>query len=263
MKNQYRSLALALALALVGGGLASAQDAQPVSSVTGYKPQGESRIEVGLAFAQVLGSSSFSGTQTIRDYAEDGTFKSSYDVGGAPGGAFDLQYNLNDKFGVKAGAEFFSRASTGTFEAVVPHPFFFSRPRTATGTEEDLGFSESAYSLTAVYRGGSGKWRWSVEGGPALFNVKASLADRMTLAESYPYDTLAYGGVATSEKSTSPFGFAVGLEVGRQVTNSVAVVVQGRFTQGKSDIDVNGQNLSITAGGGQVRVGLRLTLARK
>ena len=62
MKNQ-KSRLFTLALALAGG-LASAQDAQPVSSVTGQRPQGESRIEVGANFAQVFGSSSFSGTRT-------------------------------------------------------------------------------------------------------------------------------------------------------------------------------------------------------
>ena len=221
MKNQ-KSRLFTLALALAGG-LASAQDAQPVSSVTGQRPQGESRIEVGANFAQVFGSSSFSGTRTIRENAEDGTLKSSYDVGGAPGLALDLQYNVNRKFGVRLGAETFSRTSTGTFDASVPHPFFFSRPRTASGTESDLGFSESAFSLTAVYRGRSGKWLFNLEGGPAFFNVSATVANRMTLNETYPYDTVTYGGIEKGEKTVSPFGFAVGLEVGRELSNALAV----------------------------------------
>ena len=267
MKNREMNLGLtttfALGLALSLGSLAAAQDKQPVSGITGQAPQGESRIELGLAFAQSLGSSTFSGTQTIRDYAEDGSLRSSYDVGKAPGGGFDIQYNVSSKFGVRLGAQTFSRKSTGTFEASVPHPFFFSRPRAVRGTVADLGFSETGLSLTAVYRGGSGKWKFNLEGGPAYFNVNATLAERITLGEVYPYDTVTFGGITSTKKKVSPIGFAVGLELGRELSSAVSVVAQGRFTQGSGDIDLNGQKLSIKAGGAQARIGLRIILARK
>ena len=120
-----------------------------------------------------------------------------------------------------------------------------------------------AFSLTAVYRGGSGKWKVNVEAGPAFFNVNATIADRVTLGETYPYDTVQFGGITSSKRKVSPIGFAVGLEVGREVSKSVAVVVQGRFSQGTGDLDVNGQKISVKAGGAQARIGLRLVLARK
>ncbi|GEM_PF-1999861 len=263
MKNLGMKLPSALGLALALSSPAMAQDRQPVSGITGQTPVGPSRIEVGLAFAQTLGSSSFSGTQTIRDYQEDGSLRSSYDVGKAPGGGFDLQYNLSARFGVRLGAQTFSRKSSGTFVASVPHPFFFSRPRTVTGTVEGLGFSESAFSLTAVYRGGSGKWKLNLEGGPAYFNVNATLAERVTLAEVYPYDTVTFGGITPTKKKVSPIGFAVGLEIGRELSRAVSVVAQGRFTQGSGDLDLNGQTINIKAGGAQARIGLRIVLARK
>ncbi len=263
MKNLGMKMTIALGLALSLAGLGAAQDKQPISGITGQAPQGESRIEVGLAFAHSLGSSSFSGTQTIRDYAEDGTLRSTYDVSKSPGGAFDIQYNVSPRFGVRLGAQTFSRKSVGTFEASVPHPFFFSRPRTVAGTVSGLGFSESALSLTAVYRGGSGKWKFNLEGGPAYFNVNATVAERITLGEVYPYDTVTFGGITSTKKKVSPIGFAVGLEVGRELSRAVSVVAQGRFSQGSGDIDVNGQSLSVKAGGAQARIGLRFVLARK
>lgn len=261
MTNLNGRTTFALGLALVAGSLANAQDR--ISSITGSPAQGDSRIEVGLAFAQTLGSTTFGSTQTIKDYAEDGTLKSSYAVGGAPGAAFDLQYNLSGRFGVRAGFQTFSRKSEGTFEAQVPHPFFFSRLRSVSGKETDMGFSESAISLTAVYRAGSGKWKVNVEGGPAFFNVNATIADRILLGETYPYDTVQFGGVTSSKKKVSPIGFAVGLEVGRELSKSVAAVVQGRFSQATGDLDLNGQKMSVKAGGASVRIGLRVILARK
>ena len=256
-------IAFALVIALALGNPSFAQDMQPASGLTGQTPRGESRIEVGLAFAQTIGASNFSASQSIREYAEDGTFKSSYKVGGSPGGGFDLQYNVSGKFGVRLGAQTFSRKSTGTFEAQLPHPFFFLRPRSVSGTKGDLGFSEAAYSLTGVYRAGSGKWRVNFEGGPAYFSVNATVAEKVTYGEVYPYDTATFSGIVSVKRKASPFGFAVGLEIGRELAKSVSVVAQGRFTQGSGDIDVNGQKIHIKAGGAQARLGLRIILARK
>lgn len=263
MENLQTRMSIALSLLLTAGSLAAAQDKQPVSGITGQAPRGESRIEVGLAFAESLGTSSFDSSLTVREYGEDGTFKSSYKVGKAPGGGFDLQYNLNRKFGVRLGAQTFSRKSTGTFDAQIPHPFFFSKPRSVTGTQSGLGFSEAAFSLTGVYRGGSGKWKVNLEGGPAYFSVNATVAEKIGYGEVYPYDIATFSGVTSSKKKVSPIGFAVGLEVGRELSSSVSVVVQGRFTQGSGDLDVNGQKINIKAGGAQARVGLRLVIARK
>ena len=164
--NMRLPFSLGFALALAAGTMAEAQDKQPVSSITGKPEKGDSRFEVGAAFGYSLSETSFSGTQTIKDYVEEGTLRSSYDVGKAPGLAFDLQYNLTKKFGVRAGIQTFTRKSHGTFDASVPHPFFFGRPRSVSGSQGDLDFKESAISLTAVYRGGSGKWKLNAEAGP-------------------------------------------------------------------------------------------------
>jgi len=263
MKNLDTGMSIALALMLAAGSLAGAQDRQSVSNITGSAPVGDSRVEVGLAFAQTLGTSTFSGTQTVKDYAEDGTLKSSYEVGSAPGAAFDLQYNLKKSFGVRVGFQTFSRKSTGTFDAQIPHPFFFNKPRSVSGTQSDLGFSESAFSVTAVYRGGSGKWKLNIEGGPAFFSVDATVADRINYGDVYPYDVVTFSGVSSSKKKVSPVGFALGIEIGRELSNAVSVVAQGRFSQASGDIDVNGQKMNVKAGGAQARIGLRIVVARK
>lgn len=223
----------------------------------------ESRLEIGLDFAQTLGTSTFSSTQTIRDYAEDGTLTSSYAVKKAPGGGLHLQYNFTNKLGVRIGGQTFSRKSDGTFTGRIPHPFFFNRPRAISGTQSGLNFTESAFSLTAVLRGGSGKWNFALEGGPAIFSVNADLAERARYTEVYPYDTITFGGASTVKEQISPIGFAVGAEVGRQVGRSVAVVAQARYTKASGSVDVNSQSVDVKAGGVQARIGIRFILARK
>jgi hypothetical protein len=263
MKGLDLGTTFVLGLVFGAGTLAGAQDKQPASSLTGQAPLGESRIEVGLAFAQTLGTVSFNASQTFKEYVEDATFTSSYKVGSAPGAGLDLQYSLNRKFGIRLGAQTFSRKSDGTFNAQIPHPFFFSKPRSVSGTQSGLGFSETAFSLTGVIRGGSGKWKFSLEGGPAIFSVDATVAEKITYGEVYPYDAATFSGITSVKKKVSPFGFAVGVEVGRELSNAVTVVAQGRFTQGSGDLDLNGQKIGIKAGGAQARIGLRLVLARK
>lgn len=263
MKNLETRWPIALGLVLGLASVSLAQGKPPVPNITGPAPKSSSRIEVGLSFAQTLGTTDFSSSQTIREFAEDGKLNGSYKVGGAPGGGFDLQYNLSEKFGVRVGAEAFSRESTGTFDAQIPHPFFFGKLRTISGTEAGLGFSETALTLTGVYRGGSGKWKLNLEGGAAYFSVDATVAEKVSYGQVYPYDTATFSGIVPVKKTVSPFGFAVGLEIGRELTSSVSVVAQGRFTQGSGDLDVNGQKINIKAGGAQARIGLRFVLARK
>ncbi len=260
--NRFKLQLTVAGVILALAGLTAAQDVQPVSGITGNAAKGESRLEIGLAFAQTLSTSSFNASQTVRDYAEDGTFNSAYRVGKASGGGFDLQYNLGRTFGLRVGAQTFSRKSTADFTAQIPHPFFFGRPRTVSGRESGLGFSEAAYSLTAVYRAGSGKWKLNLEGGPAFFSVNATVAEKVNYADVYPYDTASYSGIASTRKKISPLGFAVGLEVGRELAPSVLVVAQGRFSQASGNLDLNGQTVKVKAGGAQVRVGLRFVLAR-
>lgn len=256
IRQDARGLPLGLLLALGLSGHAFAQDQEPAQ-------RGDSRIEVGLAFAQSLGSQTFGASQTQREYAEDATFDSSYKTGSAPGGAFHLQYNLTDRFGLRVGAQTFSRMSEGSFNGRIPHPFFFSQPRSISGTQSDLAFTETAFSLTGVVQGRSGNWSVSLEGGPAYFKVDATVAERIGFTDVYPFDTATFSGITSSKHSVSPFGFAVGLEIGREFSPSVAAVLQGRFTQASGDISVKGQTIGIKAGGAQVRLGLRFVLARK
>ena len=260
MKNQTFIRALGLCLLVSDG--AFAQD-QPVSGITGSKALGKSRIEIGLAYAQTLGSLSFTTTQTIRENVEDGTLSSAYKVGSAPGAGFHIQYNLNEKFGIRLGAQTSSRKSDGTFSGQSPHPFFFNRPRPFSGVQNGLSFSEAAYTLSAVLRKNHGKWLVNLEGGPAYFTVNATLADKVQLTDTYPHDAVTFSGVSSSKKKTSPIGFAIGAEVGRELSSAIAVVAQGRFITGTGSVSLGTTKVDVKAGGAQARIGIRIIAARR
>ena len=71
-----------------------------------------------------------------------------------------------------------------------------------------MGFPQSAISLTAVYRTGSGKWSDQRRSGPAL-NGNATIADRITLERHTPM-TPSSSGASASKQKVSPIGFVVG-----------------------------------------------------
>lgn len=230
---------------------------------TGSALAGDTRLEAGLSFAELIGSSQFSATLKQRDYAEDGSFTASYKAKAAPGVGFDIQYNLNPRFGVRLGVQSFSRKSDATLDAQIPHPFFFSQPRKVSGTATGLGFSETAFTLTAVYRGGSGKWRVNADAGPAFFNVNVTMADRLNYGDVYPYDTVTFSGVSSSKKKVSPMGVSAGIEIGRQLSDAVTVVLGARYAGGSGDVDVSGTKVNVKAGGAQARLGIRIGFAKK
>ena len=93
--------------------------------------------------------------------------------------------------------------------------------------------------------------------------MNATVAEKVSYGQVYPYDTATFDGIVSSKRKASPLGFALGLEVGRTVTRSMSVIAQGRFTRGSGDLDVSGQKINVKAGGAQARVGLRFVLARK
>lgn len=84
-----------------------------------------------------------------------------------------------------------------TFTRTSPHPFFFNRPRTATGdlaageAQAEVGLHVGArvpFTLDTKKR-----WQGAVFGGPSFVHVSRELLTDVPLVEAYPYDTAAAG----------------------------------------------------------------------
>jgi hypothetical protein len=155
-------------------------------------------------------------------------------------------------------------ATTGTGEAQVsasvPHPFFFNQPRTVTGTEDDISHSETATHLLVQYHvPTTGRLRFVLEGGPSWLSVDHEVVTDVTVTESFPFDTAAFGGAVTKTTNGSGVGFNAGVDVTWMFVESVGIGGIVRYTRADIDLHaVEGRTLTMKAGGLQGGVGIRV-----
>jgi hypothetical protein len=179
-----------------------------------------------------------------------------------PWGLIDLAagYRLWKNLGVGVAVSVTSGKGKADVTASVPHPFFFNQPRTVTGTEDDIAHSETGVHLQLQYLvPASGRLHFILEGGPSWLNVDHEVVTDVTVTESYPFDTAAFGGAVSKSTKGSAVGFNAGIDVTWLFAESVGVGGIVRYTRADVDLTaVEGRSLTIKAGGLQGGVGIRV-----
>jgi hypothetical protein len=169
-------------------------------------------------------------------------------------------YRVWKNLGIGAAVSVTSGKGSAEVTATVPHPFFFNQPRTVTGTDNDIAHSETGVHLTLQYLiPATGRLHVTLEGGPSWVTVDREVVTDVTITESYPYDTAAFGGAVTKSAHGSALGFNGGFDITWMFVESVGLGGIVRYT--RADIDLNavdGRSLAIKAGGVQGGVGLRV-----
>ena len=223
------------------------------------------------AGAQTGGYLSFNGgtqaTSTTFDdnigftaFHEDADFNAGYGVG--TGSVFDAGggVRLASGLGFGVGVSRFEKLDPVAIDARVPHPFFFNRPRSLTGSEPDLTRLETAVHLEV---------RWfapvadSVElavfGGPTFFNLQQDLVTTIGYDHVYPYDEASFRSASTSPASASAVGFNAGVDIGFFFSKVVGVGAIIRYSGASVELPGEGESMvPIDAGGFNVGGGLRL-----
>jgi len=205
-------------------------------------------------------SSAFAGTSAFTTFIESGSITSRYDrdqpfvfdVSAAAGAWRSL--------GVGVAVSYTSKPVGGAVEAQVPHPFFFDRMRTVTGTTPDLTREEIALHL-------DGRWvvrltraaSMTLFGGPSYFKVTQGLVTDIKVAEEYPYDTAEFESVTIADSDQSKWGFNAGFDVTHRLAGTVGVGVVGRYSRASFKFPIVADDTAnIDAGGFQLGAGLRI-----
>jgi hypothetical protein len=153
-------------------------------------------------------------------------------------------------------------SATGTAEvtASIPHPFFFDQARTVTGTEQGIVHAETGVHLQLQYLvPASGHMRVVLGAGPSWTTVEHEVVNNLTVVESYPYDTAAFGGAVTKLSNASAVGFNAGIDVTWMFNRKAGVGGLIRYTRADVDLDAgDGRTLAMKAGGVQGGIGIRL-----
>jgi hypothetical protein len=179
-----------------------------------------------------------------------------------PWGLIDLgaSYRVWKSLGVGVAVTATTGKGKAEVTASVPHPFFFNQPRIVSGTDNDIAHSETGVHLQLQYLvPATGHLHFVLEGGPSWLTVDHEVVTDVTVTESYPYDTAAFGGAVTKSTKASAVGFNAGIDVTWLFVESVGVGGIVRYTRADIDLKaVEGRSLAMKAGGLQGGIGIRV-----
>jgi hypothetical protein len=149
---------------------------------------------------------------------------------------------------------------TADIEASIPHPFFFTRPRAISGTEDGIVRNETGVHLQLQYSLRAGRRATVVLGaGPSWIEVEQELVTAVKFDQTYPYDEATFTGAVTDRSKRSAVGFNAGADVRWMLARHLGLGGTVRFTRADVDLPAReASHIAVKAGGIQAAAGLRL-----
>jgi outer membrane protein with beta-barrel domain len=241
-----RSAVLA-ALCVVG--LAHAARAQPGD-----------RLRVSVNAAAQVTSHTLTQSFTIPINVESAPISTSLDLTSAPMFDIGASYRILNRLAVGVSATSLSRSIDGTFQAKIPHPFFFNTLRPISGDLSGLTHKEVGAHIYAMYFVPvSSKLDVGIFGGPSHFSVKQDFVTDVDYTSSYPFDTATFTGAPTETVSRGATGYNVGADVSWRLSKVLAVGGLIRVTGASTTFTVaSGNTIDADVGGLQTGAGVRI-----
>lgn len=202
----------------------------------------------------------FTDTVSFSENFETGTTVTPYTVGGTPGVDVMGGVRVWQYFGVGAGVTQASQTGVSTTSTTrSPHPLYFNRHRTVTGSSstDRTDTQVNIHAMVVVPAGR--RVRVTLFGGPTLFQVKQELVTAVSKTDAYPFNTPTFQSYSKRSESVSSVGFNAGADVAVYFSDHVGVGGIVRYSVGTSDFaTVDGDTLTTDVGGLHVGGGLRL-----
>jgi hypothetical protein len=232
-----------LAALLVGrAGIATAQVA-PAPLTQAYV-----NVNVGAQPA----TRTFTTGASIPIYGEQATFEAGHHVGN--GVVVDVNGGKQIRPNLAIGAGFSSfraKKDASSVTSSVPSPLFFNSPQRTIQTVDDLGHTENAFYVQAVYMMPvTDKIDVALGIGPAFYNVKQDLVSRIDI----PARTQAAVPIVETQSKTG-VGFTVGFDGTYMFTPRFGAGLFIRYLGAKVDLDAVPD---LNVGGVQGGLGLRV-----
>ena len=210
---------------------------------------------VNVTFGGQTGSHTVETSSSFSLYEEDGSLSSSQKIGG--GGLFDISggYKVHKNLAAGIGYSWSSNKADAAITALVPDPVFTDHPRTVTATAADMKHTENAVHIFAAWMVPvTDKIDVAFSGGPSIFMVSQDLPTALTVTEPGP----TVNQITTEKSSKTSVGVNIGLDVTYLLNKNFGVGGLARYTWGS--VDLPNATDSLTVGGFQIGVGLRLRL---
>jgi hypothetical protein len=220
----------------------------------------EVHTTVSLTGLYVPGSLSFSESRTFTEFAEAGRIDASYGADPAPGFEGAARVLLGRRLGLMVALAYLKRTESASFNAALPHPLYFDRPRRVSGTTDALSYRETASHLDLVFiPTSSPRLEAVVFAGVSLSRVRVDLIDHIQYTQTYPYDTVTAVSGPAAAFQDNPVGFNLGAGLDARLGRHFGLGAQGRFSRLKAHLTPSaGNSVGLDAGGFQVGAGIRL-----
>jgi len=206
-----------------------------------------------------MGEHAFTDGATKQVNAEESRFSVAYKVPAAT--VIDVAGGVRvwRQLGFGVGVSRFTASTSATLSGTVPHPFFFSQPRSVSGDVGDLTREVLAVHLQAVGIFPIGRRvQAMLFGGPSIVQVKQGLVTDFTFTETYPYDTAVFQQATAVTASASAVGFNAGGDLAFFFSKQVGVGVTGQFSNATVGVAGASATQSLEVGGLRVGGGLRV-----
>lgn len=217
------------------------------------------RIEIsGNAGAQT-GASTFTQSHSFTFNGETETLTVDHDVKTALGFNVGAAVRLVPQFWVGAQYAMAEMKPSASITAVIPHPLVFNASRTVDGSTDNVVHNEQNVHVDLMYALPVRAVDVRVMGGPTFFNLKQDLVSRVTINETYPFDTATFASATTKRLSKSAVGFNAGVDISRALSSQVGIGALIRYSRGDvkfDDNDIGPQ--TVKAGGVEAGGGVRI-----
>lgn len=263
MQSDTRSSAaapwlVAAVIALNSAAPASAQqDARVFISVNGGLQTTSSNFSQDIVFPESGGL--YRDVLSAATAQEPARFESAYRV--ESGMLFDVSggVRLTRNFGLGIGVSQFAATETASVSAHVPHPFFFDRDRSISGTLP-LPRNETAFHIEArAIVPATESVTVTVFGGPTAFSVWQQLVTDVRFSQEYPYETASFTSADRRQEFGTTMGYNLGADVAYYFSSNVGIGWFVRYSRMMVELPSGSDGtLDTQAGGLHTAGGLRL-----
>jgi hypothetical protein len=177
---------------------------------------------------------------------------------------FGVALPLAGNLGAGVSVSYLTNRGEAEVTAQIPHPFYFDRPRPISGPVSGVRHKELATHINLVYFVPSPDIDLMFSGGASFFQVEQSLVSDIIYAETYPYDTASFVDATLTTARESKLGYNVGADVTWKLSPQWGLGGLFRFSRARVPFTVGALDAgTVTVGGVQAGVGLRLTIQRR
>lgn len=261
MLTAARAVLLSVILGLVAGLPAAGQSL------------GERRLIVGASWGVQFVKDAVTNQVQFELYRETGTFRADYDITTDTAIDGGLAYRLWRRLGVGIDVSHFHKLMTASIVADVPHPFFFSFPRTTTGSAGGVTRRELGIHLQAQYWHRMGD-DLLIRGfaGPTVFDVSHDLVSAIVTEEvGGDFSAVNLVGHETTKTDKTAGGFNIGVDIAyfglrrrgflgdSPLLDRIGLSFVLRYSRGTSPVAFAGQSQpALELGGTHAGLGLRV-----